>query len=196
MINIIIGILFRVLTCSLSRSHPNPPCAIRKCTYKRTYSHSVPQKKAKRRRRKKKKRRVYQFIDLWAAMVKQCKQRQQHNNISIKALRPKVYITDSSSFKSLVQRLTGNANTPPPPPLPTLLDSSFDQFLVSQNEQQLFNQLPFLQTMDETSCSHLSFFHYQQQGLSDIQCSVPFHDDNNLVRQDISIYDYEISGLI
>lgn len=37
----------------------------------------------------------------------------------IKILRPKVYITDSSSFKTLVQQLTGNGNGSPvssPPP--------------------------------------------------------------------------------
>ncbi|KAJ0112906.1 hypothetical protein Patl1_01434 [Pistacia atlantica] len=32
-------------------------------------------------------------------------------NSLIKVLRPKVYITDSSSFKNLVQELTGNGNT-------------------------------------------------------------------------------------
>lgn len=44
-------------------------------------------------------------------------------NTLIKVLKPKVYITDSSSFKNLVQQLTGNGTSPvapplPPPPLP------------------------------------------------------------------------------
>ncbi|KAH8509179.1 hypothetical protein H0E87_011083 [Populus deltoides] len=37
----------------------------------------------------------------------------------IKVLRPKVYITDSSSFKRLVQELTGNGKTIPSPPPPS-----------------------------------------------------------------------------
>ncbi|KAK7305000.1 hypothetical protein VNO77_42898 [Canavalia gladiata] len=46
------------------------------------------------------------------------KQQQQFNSL-IKVLRPKVYITDSSSFKKLVQELTGNGSptTLSPPPL-------------------------------------------------------------------------------
>ncbi|KAL4349599.1 hypothetical protein AHAS_Ahas10G0058100 [Arachis hypogaea] len=57
-------------------------------------------------------------------------QKQQQNNFSslIKVLKPKVYITDSSSFKKLVQELTGNNNetasttitTSLPPPLEPL----------------------------------------------------------------------------
>lgn len=52
------------------------------------------------------------------------KQQQQQLNSLINVLRPKVYITDSSSFKSLVQELTGNGNIPlvsSPPPHPIVL---------------------------------------------------------------------------
>ncbi|KAF5949164.1 hypothetical protein HYC85_015121 [Camellia sinensis] len=42
----------------------------------------------------------------------------------LKVLRPKVYITDSSSFKNLVQHLTGNGNGNDPIPLPTSSSSS------------------------------------------------------------------------
>lgn len=38
------------------------------------------------------------------------KHQHQEFNSLIKVLRPKVYITDSSSFKNLVQQLTGNGN--------------------------------------------------------------------------------------
>ncbi|TXG54543.1 hypothetical protein EZV62_019799 [Acer yangbiense] len=38
-----------------------------------------------------------------------CSKKQQLNHL-IKVLRPKVYITDTSNFKSLVQQLTGNIN--------------------------------------------------------------------------------------
>ncbi|KAL8506258.1 hypothetical protein ACS0TY_017216 [Phlomoides rotata] len=54
--------------------------------------------------------------------------KQQLNNL-IKIQRPKVYITDSSNFKNLVQQLTGNqkyspveSSPPPPPPPPTWED--------------------------------------------------------------------------
>ncbi|KAK6919786.1 VQ protein [Dillenia turbinata] len=53
------------------------------------------------------------------------KQDEKKKNLKtlINLLRPKVYITDSSSFKSLVQELTGNGtkscpSSPPPPPPP------------------------------------------------------------------------------
>ncbi|KAK3008420.1 hypothetical protein RJ639_014757 [Escallonia herrerae] len=47
-------------------------------------------------------------------------------NSLIRVLRPKVYITDSSSFKGLVQELTGNGNESPvfspPPPMQKTID--------------------------------------------------------------------------
>lgn len=49
--------------------------------------------------------------------------KKQFNSL-IKVLRPKVYITDSSNFKRLVQELTGNGNpisfVPPPIPEPVM----------------------------------------------------------------------------
>ncbi|KAI4308107.1 hypothetical protein L6164_031214 [Bauhinia variegata] len=50
-------------------------------------------------------------------------------NSLIKVLRPKVYITDSSSFKKLVQELTGNGSSTPlsPPPLEPKLTEAQDQ---------------------------------------------------------------------
>ncbi|KAG6404958.1 hypothetical protein SASPL_132536 [Salvia splendens] len=42
--------------------------------------------------------------------------KQQSNNTLMKMLKPKVFITDSSNFKSLVQQLTGNAIASSPPP--------------------------------------------------------------------------------
>ena len=40
--------------------------------------------------------------------LKTCKDDEKQINSLLKAIRPKVYITDSSSFKRLVQELTGN----------------------------------------------------------------------------------------
>ncbi|CAK9168388.1 unnamed protein product [Ilex paraguariensis] len=52
------------------------------------------------------------------ASLKISKNDKKQINSLIKVLRPKVYITDSSSFKRLVQELTGNGSpisSPPPP---------------------------------------------------------------------------------
>ena len=56
-------------------------------------------------------------------------------NSLIKVLRPKVYITDSSSFKKLVQELTGNGTSvaprpPPPPPPPSTVQRAAEKFPV------------------------------------------------------------------
>lgn len=54
-------------------------------------------------------------------------------NSLIKVLRPKVYITDSSTFKTLVQELTGNGNgitspSPSPSPIPISIPSPRPNF--------------------------------------------------------------------
>lgn len=98
---------------------------------------------------------------------KQSPQQEEGLNTLIKVLKPRVYITDSSTFKSLVQELTGNGNitngTPsfPPPPLPVIdLDdgsyqessadlSSFDSSQVNNfipPATTTFDYLPFQET--------------------------------------------------
>ncbi|KAJ4850455.1 hypothetical protein Tsubulata_030397 [Turnera subulata] len=46
-----------------------------------------------------------------------CKNEKQQFNDLIQVLRPKVFITDSSNFKRLVQELTGNESSTPSPQL-------------------------------------------------------------------------------
>ena len=65
------------------------------------------------------------------ASVKISKDQKQQFNSLIKVLRPKVYITDSSSFKKLVQELTGNGSSTtlspntlsPPPSEPNMVEN-------------------------------------------------------------------------
>lgn len=51
-------------------------------------------------------------------------EKKQQIHSLIKILRPKVYITDSSNFKNLVQELTGNGNSPVSSPPPSISAAS------------------------------------------------------------------------
>ncbi|KAK6918010.1 VQ protein [Dillenia turbinata] len=68
---------------------------------------------------------VKRLSQLSHKVSKQDEKKKKNLNTLINLLRPKVYITDSSSFKSLVQELTGNgtksspSSPPPPTPPPT-----------------------------------------------------------------------------
>ncbi|XVF71209.1 hypothetical protein PTKIN_Ptkin12aG0017700 [Pterospermum kingtungense] len=168
-------------------------------------------------------------------------------NSLIKVLRPKVYITDSSSFKSLVQDLTGNGSNPRASQLlPQIVDrvvdvendagepsmeSSFDDAslesfqgcnnlgLSSTDEEIYYDQACYdpLPNLDETNSSEYVFMnqlleedllvygdlqswllddidhhHHQQQYPSFNVYSQTHHHH----QQEVSIYDYELSGLI
>ncbi|KAI5662095.1 hypothetical protein M9H77_21418 [Catharanthus roseus] len=105
------------------------------------------------------------------------------NNL-IQVLRPKVYITDSSNFKNLVQQLTGNPSSslispnnppppslpsPPPPPLPSIFiqdqvpiieivqdfDSSLDN---SSSSETIFNVLETTTYSSSSSSSDQYYF--------------------------------------
>ncbi|CAK7346665.1 unnamed protein product [Dovyalis caffra] len=54
----------------------------------------------------------------------------------IKVLRPKIYITDSSSFKRLVQELTGNGRTIPSPPPPSKHQTELENVAIVNVEAQ------------------------------------------------------------
>lgn len=171
------------------------------------------------------------------------KNKQQLNSL-IKVLKPKVYITDSSSFKSLVQELTGNgsssststtrvsspspspSSSSPPPPVETnsteafsdtySLDSSFDQ---PCSNSIIYDEPMFIE--DETAAASVEYllmmnndqqetelFAYQdldlESWLLDMEPgAAPAHKSScNVVachdqfQQEVSIYDYELSGLL
>lgn len=83
---------------------------------------------------------------------KQPPQQQEGINTLIKVLKPRVYITDSSTFKSLVQELTGNGNItsgipsfPPPLPVIDLDDGGYQESsadLSSFDSSQVNNFIP------------------------------------------------------
>lgn len=143
----------------------------------------------------------------------------------IKVLRPKVYITDSSSFKKLVQELTGNGSpttlSPPPPPLePNIMvqncpfvgteshrdpETSSDDVSVSPDANSpewcydaLMNE-EFNQVCNELSLDDLAF----QESVANIDHLLAYQNFESLLfdyeqmeQPDVSIYDYELSGLL
>ncbi|WRX09195.1 VQ - like 3 [Theobroma cacao] len=161
-------------------------------------------------------------------------------NSLIKVLRPKVFITDSSSFKSLVQDLTGNGNSSvsqllPSPQIveevpPAVIDvednhgnpessmeSSID-IAASLESFQVCNHLALTEEVnqaydpmrfdDTISSEHLLMNVRQEEyslGYGDLQ-SLLLDVDEQLypysfnvypqIQQEVSIYDYELSGLL
>ncbi|XWS30923.1 hypothetical protein CRYUN_Cryun23aG0032900 [Craigia yunnanensis] len=164
-------------------------------------------------------------------------------NSLIKVLRPKVYITDSSSFKSLVQDLTGNNGSRrvsqllpspssssfphivekvvpvidveddhgnPESSMESSFDASLESFQVCSNHlalsteeiNQAYDPLPF----DDTNSSEYIFMNQQDDSLvyGDLQSLLldnideqyPFFNVYSQIQQEVSIYDYELSGLI
>jgi len=145
----------------------------------------------------------------------------------IKFLRPKVYITDSSSFKKLVQELTGNGSptTLSPPPLETNMvqnsnfvgteshgdpQTSSDDVSVSPdaNSPELYEALmneEFNQVCNELCMDDLAF----QESVANIDHLLAYQNFESLLfdveqnplyeqmeQPDVSIYDYELSGLL
>ena len=167
---------------------------------------------------------------------KSTSEKKQLNSL-IKVMRPKVYITDSSSFKSLVQQLTGNGTSDtvsqlilPSSSLPQIVeklvpvidvgidyqgnpesnmessfDASLDSFQVCNQlawSSEEINQAYHPMHFDETMSEHL-FMNIQQQdslAYGDLQSLLQLDGDSfNLysqIQQELSIYDYELSGLI
>ncbi|KAI4306002.1 hypothetical protein L6164_029321 [Bauhinia variegata] len=79
---------------------------------------------------------------------KNSNERHQFNSL-IKVLKPKVYITDSSNFKNLVQELTGNGSstTLSPPPLePKVVENSL---LISTQQDQTSPESGFEALVDQ-----------------------------------------------
>uniref|UniRef100_A0A803QLJ0 VQ domain-containing protein n=1 Tax=Cannabis sativa TaxID=3483 RepID=A0A803QLJ0_CANSA len=161
-------------------------------------------------------------------------------NSWIKVLKPKVYITDSSNFKQLVQQLTGNGNNQPftkpqqeiknvpvieideddhqeiePEISVEVASLSFDGatdsselFYSNQLEQefsQVYNNEIFLDD-DNTNLENYSVANQQVDLLAywDIEKWLLDYDSHGLlynnvygpIEQDVSIYDYELSGII
>lgn len=162
-------------------------------------------------------------------------QKHQFNTL-IKILRPKVYITDSSSFKKLVQELTGNGSptTLSPPPLEPNMDANFPLIgteaqsdpqtspddvsispevtsnspelcydaLMNEEFNQVCNQLcldglAFQQdSVTNQSIDHFLAYQNLESLLLDVEPNPLYSCYEQMVQPDVSIYDYELSGLL
>ncbi|KAK2661932.1 hypothetical protein Ddye_000506 [Dipteronia dyeriana] len=91
-----------------------------------------------------------------------CPKKQQLNHL-IKVLRPKVYITDTSNFKSLVQQLTGNINA-------TSSSSSSSLSLPSSHSSPLDRTEVVLHVEDDD---------HQINGGDHVNHQLPQHSNNN-----------------
>ncbi|KAK7276753.1 hypothetical protein RIF29_17899 [Crotalaria pallida] len=90
-------------------------------------------------------------------------EKQEFNSL-IKVLRPKVYITDSSSFKKLVQELTGNTTTKttttltttstPTPPLEPKMVESFTTLIEPDDDDEVLIMDHHPETSVEVSLSN------------------------------------------
>ncbi|WRX09777.1 VQ - like 5 [Theobroma cacao] len=150
----------------------------------------------------------------------------------MKVLRPKVYITDSSSFKSLVQELTGyQSKTTPPEPeqvhekVPSIeiedqgetpaaatisMDSSFSSFKLCDIDQAFqleeINQLTdLLQTGDfsrfevplmNQQADLLAYQNLESWLLDAEPYSCYYGNSSTQNELEVSLFDYELSGLI
>ncbi|KAG6416804.1 hypothetical protein SASPL_124244 [Salvia splendens] len=127
------------------------------------------------------------------AAMKAPNNKKQQSNSLMKILRPKVFITDSSNFKTLVQQLTGNATSnssasPPPPPPHESFDVSFDSSCFGTPlegspdsreldsfeygfdfSSQIMDLESLLMEIDSMDCSNASF-------------SAPFQQENMILR--------------
>lgn len=170
------------------------------------------------------------------ASLKITKKEKQEFNSLIKVLRPKVYITDSSSFKKLVQELTGNrtsTTTSSPTPLEQKMVENSTQIeaealrdhtetsvevsvsteattssshescytaLMDNEFNQVCNQICLEDTVLEDSVAGLPLDHlWAYQNLESLLCGdelYPFFNCYAQIEQDVSIYDYELSGLL
>ncbi|KAG8478010.1 hypothetical protein CXB51_027795 [Gossypium anomalum] len=153
-----------------------------------------------------------------------CSDKKPLMNSMIKVLRPKVYIIDSSSFKSLVQELTGNPTVSSPsssssekmvpvieveddhgnPESSMEYSASFD---ASVESFRACNGLTL--PLDDTNISSEYMLMNQRESSlvygdlqafleldADEQCFGGLDNAYSEIRQEVSIYDYELSGLI
>lgn len=107
------------------------------------------------------------------------------NNL-IKFLKPKVYITDSSNFKNLVQQLTGNGNSPiiSSPPQENSQQVTIDSSSEGSQDMDLSEEYRRIESwlLEMESCSDYHYVGY----------------DLPLVQEQVSLYDcdYDLSSLL
>ncbi|KAG6658130.1 hypothetical protein CIPAW_04G138900 [Carya illinoinensis] len=139
----------------------------------------------------------------------------------IKVLRPKLYIIDSSNFKRLVQELTGNISPyTSPPTKPDLVQNNVVQFTDTKDLEEhdkykmeasfepldlcgLYAQAAlddeFNQIYNQVNLNYSTLEHSTgdlESWLSEMEPYPPMYNDYAEFEQEVSIYDYELSGLI
>lgn len=168
-------------------------------------------------------------------------EKQNFNNL-IKVLKPKVYITDNSSFKKLVQELTGNGNFSKTLEQknvencniigtefqrdPEIESNSFNSSISNEETRsnsshtcelsfdallnEEFNQVCNELCLDESSLffhdslanyqplNHDQFLEFQniESLLFDVEQNSIYNFCEQIEMPDVSIYDYELSGLV
>ncbi|KAF3444998.1 hypothetical protein FNV43_RR14691 [Rhamnella rubrinervis] len=115
-------------------------------------------------------------------------------NSWIKVLRPKVYITDSSSFKSLVQELTGNGSsssspiiTSPPPMKLQVADKIQDDYY-HQVEPESSTDVTVDVSVDDSSDDQYLYSNHQVLLTADHDHQ-DHYDDHQVYNQTISLED-------
>lgn len=116
-------------------------------------------------------------------------------NSWIKVLRPKVYITDSSGFKSLVQELTGNGSssslpitTAPPPMKPQEVDNQIQDDYYYQVEPESSTDVTVDVSVDNSSDDQYLYSNHQVLLTTDHDLQDDY-DDHQVYNQIISLED-------
>ncbi|KAL1555728.1 hypothetical protein AAHA92_11432 [Salvia divinorum] len=129
------------------------------------------------------------------------KKQQQQSNSLMKMLKPKVFITDSSNFKNLVQQLTGSAASSPPPPRINSAASPPPPHACHDVSSFDSSGSPDLRAVD---CSGYGFdFSSQVVDLESLLMGIDSFDYSDFnayescsFQQEVCAYDYDFSSLI
>ncbi|GLT94043.1 hypothetical protein SLE2022_118060 [Rubroshorea leprosula] len=127
-------------------------------------------------------------------------EKKQRVNILIKVLRPMVYITDSSSFKKLVQELSGNGvPVSGQRSTPQIIEQVILVIDFESNEESQAYDPPSLEHFDHLASEYLPI-NQQEDSLvyGDLESCFQFEVEGHPLRRQrkVSIYDHELSGLI
>ncbi|MBA0560577.1 hypothetical protein Golob_017465 [Gossypium lobatum] len=155
-----------------------------------------------------------------------CSDKKPLMNSMIKLLRPKVYIIDSSSFKSLVQELTGNPTVSSPSSSSSSSEKMVPVIEVEDDHGNPESSMEYSASFDASvesfrACNGLTLplddsnisseymlMNQRESSLvygdlqafleldADEQCFGGLDNVYSEIGQEVSIYDYELSGLI
>ncbi|CAI9787675.1 unnamed protein product [Fraxinus pennsylvanica] len=145
--------------------------------------------------------------------------KKQITSTLLKTLRPKVYITDSSNFKTLVQQLTGNENSTlllsSPSPVEIIQDHAYQEnsWDLSFNTSGFSTQLESSPSPDLQTPETLDYVMENSLNSKNIEFSSYYGDTELLllemdpalhnydacyamIQQEVYVYDHNFSGFI